>query len=415
MAIKGFELRRRATASLCALAGGALIGALLVAASPGTASAVGCATVGSQVTCTFSYNGTNGSDGTPQSFVVPTAVTSVTIETWGAQGGLNATSDGLGGHVKGTFTVTPAETLTVRVGGQPTTAGGYNGGGTGGVGPTSEFNSGGGGGASDVRRGGDALTNRVIVAGGGGGVGGPFALQGGGTGGGPSGGAGVGCDPGQCTGGGSAQGGTGGTSSCANPPGGSSTNGGSGSPGAGGAGGSATCSTTLGLLTFFGGGGGGGLFGGGGGAAQEVLIGTTPTQVGAGGGGGSGFVAPSASSQTNQAGVRSGNGAVTITYTVPSLPGNIFSATFTQCTTMHVGYNRFVNGTVVYWSVTSDGFGTVASGQFTAIGGGTLGSKTYHFIDIPLGTTLHPEPVQSHIHMTWAGGGRFYATRDPGC
>ena len=43
--------------------------------------------------------GTNGSDGTPQSFVVPTAVTSVTIETWGAQGGLNATSDGLGGHV----------------------------------------------------------------------------------------------------------------------------------------------------------------------------------------------------------------------------------------------------------------------------------------------------------------------------
>jgi hypothetical protein len=106
---------------------------------------------------------------------------------------------------------------------------------------------------------------------------------------------------------------------------------------------------------------------------------------------------------------------VTITYAAPTLPGNIFAATFLHCTTLHLGYNRFVNGTIVHWSVTSNGFGTVASGQFTAIGGGKLGSKTYHFIDIPLGTTLHPEPVQSHIHLTWPLGGKFYATRDPGC
>jgi hypothetical protein len=415
MTTKDFGLRRRARDGLCVLASGALIGALLVAAAPGTASAAACATVGSQVTCTFSYNGTNGSDGTPQSFVVPTAVTSVTIEAWGAQGGLNGASQGLGGHAKGTLAVTPAETLKVRVGGQPTTGGGYNGGGAGGIGPTSEFNSGGGGGASDVRRGGDTLTNRIVVGGGGGGVGGPFALQQGGSGGGPSGGVGAGCDPGQCTGGGSTQGGTGGTSSCDTPLGSTSANGGNGTSGGGGAGGSASCSTTLGLLTFFGGGGGGGFYGGGGGSAQEVLLGTTPTQFGAGGGGGSGFVAASATGQTNQAGVRSGNGSVTITYAAPTLPGNIFAATFLHCTTLHLGYNRFVNGTVVHWSVTENGFGTVGSGQFTAVGGGKLGSKTYHFIDIPIGTTLHPEPVQSHIHISWPLGGTFYATRDPGC
>jgi hypothetical protein len=97
--------------------------------------------------------------------------------------------------------------------------------------------------------------------------------------------------------------------------------------------------------------------------------------------------------------------------------GNIFATTFESCTTLHVGYNRFVNGTVVHWTVTTNGVGTVASGQFSAIGGGVLGSKTYHFLDIPLGTTLPSEAsgIQSHVLFTWANGGRFYATRDPGC
>jgi hypothetical protein len=87
MTIRVFGLPRRASMGLSVLASGALMGALLVAASPGTASAAGCATVGVQVMCTFSYNGTLGSDGTPQDFVVPPGVTSVTIEAWGAQGG----------------------------------------------------------------------------------------------------------------------------------------------------------------------------------------------------------------------------------------------------------------------------------------------------------------------------------------
>jgi hypothetical protein len=106
-----------------------------------------------------------------------------------------------------------------------------------------------------------------------------------------------------------------------------------------------------------------------------------------------------------------------ITFASSEPQGNIFAATFKSCTTLHVGYNRFVNGTVVHWKVTTNGVGTVASGQFTAISGGNLGSKTYHFLDIALGTTLPSEAsgIQSHVLFTWANGGTFYATRDPGC
>jgi phosphatidylinositol-3-phosphatase len=104
-------------------------------------------------------------------------------------------------------------------------------------------------------------------------------------------------------------------------------------------------------------------------------------------------------------------------YNVVAPQGNIFATTFKDCTTLHVGYNRFVNGTIVHWTVTTNGVGTVASGQFSAIGGGNLGSKTYHFLDIALGTTLPSEAsgIQSHVLFTWANGATFYATRDPGC
>jgi hypothetical protein len=383
---------------LSVLASGALVGALLVAASPGTASAAGCATVGSQVTCTFSYNGTTGSDGTPQPFVVPTGVTSVTIEAWGPTGEGNGAP---GGHVKGTVTVIPTETLMVRVGGFPAgTTGGYNGGGN-------SLGRMAGGGASDVRQGGDALTNRIVVAGGGGGgsAGFPINIGSSGDGGGPNGGAGTFCDLG-CGGGSPTQGGKGGVGSgCAG------SNGGDGRLAVGGDGGNG--------CGFFAGGGGGGLYGGGGGTVSQAVVCIAELcQVfteASGGGGGSGFVTPTATDQTNEAGaaVDFAGGEVTITYT----PGSILATTFKNCTTLHVGYNRFVNGTMVHWTVTTNGVGTVASGQFSAIGGGTLGSKTYHFLDIPLGTTLPSEAsgIQSHVLFTWADGGRFYATRDPGC
>jgi hypothetical protein len=384
MTIRVFGLPRRAPMGLSVLASGALIGALLVAASPGTASAAGCVTLGSQVTCTFSYNGTNGTNGSAQSFVVPTGVTQMTIQVWGASGPdaspppggppiVNG-NGGLGGHAGATVPVTPGETLRVRVG------------------SNHGFNSGnfGGGGATDVRQGGDTLTNRIVVAGGGG--------QGGAL----------------CTDI---------TEICQGFPGGQGGGAHGGDDGIGGAGGGGPTTggySLAGLPGSFGAGGndggGGGWYGGGGGGFIET--GNAAGEASAGGG--SGFVTPTATGPTiNEGGINTGDGKATISYTVPQgvAQGNIFATTFARCTTLHVGYNRFVTGTIVHWTITTNGSGTVASGQFSAIGGGPLGSKTYHFLDIPLGTTLPSKAsgVQSHVLFTWANGGRFYATRDPGC
>lgn len=64
-------------------------------------------------------------------------------------------SYGLGGRATATLAVTPGEPIEIRVGGQGTSSGGYNGGGN------PNFNgTGGGGGATDVRRGGSALAAR---------------------------------------------------------------------------------------------------------------------------------------------------------------------------------------------------------------------------------------------------------------
>jgi hypothetical protein len=99
----------------------------------------------------------------------------------------------------------------------------------------------------------------------------------------------------------------------------------------------------------------------------------------------------------------------------PTPRGVIFAVTFPDCTKLHVGYNRFQDGTIVRWAVSTDGFGQVATGSFTAIGGGEAGSKTYHFLTQPLGTTLRPDPVHSHVHFTWTGGGKLVVTRNPSC
>ncbi|MFH0888660.1 MAG: glycine rich domain-containing protein, partial [Planctomycetota bacterium] len=106
---------------------------------------------------TFNYTGGL------QTWVVPAGVTSIIVDVQGAQGGTNGSVGGLGGRTQATLAVTPGSTLYIYVGNQPTsTAGGYNGGGTGG--PSYGF---GGGGASDIRTG-TVLANRIAVAGGGG-------------------------------------------------------------------------------------------------------------------------------------------------------------------------------------------------------------------------------------------------------
>jgi len=92
------------------------------------------------------------------------------FEAWGARGGYRTWSDpdepGLGGHAKGSVTLTETTSVRVCVGGKGNDGGdgGFNGGGD----PHGVY-GGGGGGATDFRIGGTGLSDRVLVAGGGGG------------------------------------------------------------------------------------------------------------------------------------------------------------------------------------------------------------------------------------------------------
>lgn len=251
--------------------------------------------------------------GAVQTYTVPAGVTSIKLETWGAQG--QGGNGGLGGYAKGNMTVTPGQVLNIYVGGQ----GGYNGGGPGWAATPRN-----GGGGSDIRVSPYALANRVIVAGGGG-AGGPtdVGIRNGGTGGGGTvggnyagggGGDGYGGNggPGGLTGGtgntschsGGAGGGglnSGGSPSCNTCYGG--TCGTAGSLGQGGA--SDTWENGI-CYTNYGGtnGGGGGYYGGGGSSVGNC--------GGGGGGGGSSWVG-TLTTTTLTGGIRPGNGQVVIT------------------------------------------------------------------------------------------------------
>ncbi len=253
-----------------------LAASLVVSSEPGAAATVSQA---------FSYNGTNGTDGSSQPFVVPPNVCVVSVDAFGAQGGTGnvaSRAGGLGGRATHTVPVTPGETLQVLVGGQGQAGlmpggggGGFNGGGN----STGTLTGGGGGGGSELRRG----STRLLVAGGGGGSG-AGGTTGAGTGGGNTGGNG---GLGGGVGGNQMTGGPGGT--------GNGTPGQPGTPGQGGAGGEGSVG---------GGGGGGGLFGGGGGQS-------TPVAPAGNGGGGSGFTSDG-TGMTN--GVGSGNGQLSVSY-----------------------------------------------------------------------------------------------------
>jgi hypothetical protein len=229
-------------------------------------------------TVTFAYNGSM------QTFTVPSGITSITIEAWGAAGGSYSNPGGAGGYSTGILSVTPGQTLYIFVGQTPAnSAGGFNGGGAG----FSDTYSRGGGGASDIRVSGTALGDRVIVAAGGGGSTNQ-ASESGGFGGGYSGGDGVGAE------------GYVGDHFCGH--GATQSSGGAGStyyglstPGSLGQGGNALLAANN-----LGGGGGGGYYGGGAGDHG-------------GGGGGSSYTGGVTNSSTSS-GVRSGNGQVIITY-----------------------------------------------------------------------------------------------------
>lgn len=239
-------------------------------------------------------------------YTVPSGVSALIIECWGAAGGRN---DGTGGMGKGTLSVTEGESFSVVVGGQGedtrdttnSASGGYNGGGSAGTSTGTGGTAGGGG--SDVRTDtglsspDQSLNSRIVV--GGGGAGEP--------------------DIGSAGNGGGLEGGNGGASAT----GGTQTSGGQGGIPEDG------CTTTNGDDGQFweGGdasdngasidddfrkrysGGGGGWYGGGGGAVAEFFD-TCRTRAG---GGGSAYVDGSLSNAEYETGGQTGDGEVTIT------------------------------------------------------------------------------------------------------
>lgn len=271
-------------------------------AAPAAAASGDCTASAGTTTCTFTYTGS------AQSWTPPSGVTSATFAAEGAQGGSSVYSaGGLGGKAVATLPVTPGATYQLNVGGagvgmelgelSEPNPGGFNGGGAGGLGFAV---GGGGGGASDVRTGAFGLSDRVLVAGGGGGVGYGWGL--GGAGGGLTGDAGAlkaGASVSAAQGGGGTQ--TAGGAGAA----GQDADGLPGADGTFGAGGAGGNHVNEGMG---GGGGGGGWYGGGGGGAYYG--GTS------GGGGGSGL-GPSGTVFT--AGVRAGDGQITVSYATPEL------------------------------------------------------------------------------------------------
>ncbi|GAB4132954.1 MAG: hypothetical protein Fur0041_04760 [Bacteroidia bacterium] len=313
---------------------------------------------------TFNPTGT-GRNGTVQQYVVPSCVTQVDIDAFGAQGG--NTNGGAGARIKGTFNVTPGDILFIVVGQQGTVntcggAGASSGGGGGsfvwkmnGPTPVLLLAAGGGGGGnlnwSNACRDGIAA---VTTQNGTQGSGALSALGGtagnGGFGNGPSGtgsgGAGW-LTAGQnstygtgCTGGSTYPSFTGGTGSTA-----------FGTPGQGdggfGGGGGAVC----------GNGGGGGYSGGGGGEGSSCR---------AGGGGGGSY--NSGTNQTNTAAARLGSGIVYITpittSSVPASPSAILGSN-TMCAGDVVSFSisPVANASSYTWSVPAGS--VINSGQGT--------------------------------------------------
>jgi len=294
-----------------------------IAFNPGPGPVTATITVTPTTNSNF-FSQTFNFTGAVQTWVVPAGVTSVDIQAFGAQGNRNAFSvaGGLGGSASGTLAVAPGNTLYIMVGGGnvSTASGGFNGGGAAGSVGCATARGGGGGGASDVRLNVNALANRVIVAAGGGGAGGNRVAgcgrgNGGGGGGGYYGGGGgagwPGIPPGGPvpTGGTQVAGGAGGITTFPFGP----TNGFPGSLGQGGAGGTEVTSFQGGSATAEPGGIGGGLIGGSG------LYNPTNNWCGQSGAGGSSYIG-GVSSGITSSGVRSGNGAVTISYTLAGVP-----------------------------------------------------------------------------------------------
>lgn len=277
--------------------------------------------------------------GTPQTWTVPSGVTSATFILWGASGGSGSgvsfapnAPGGKGARLEATLPVVPGEKYLLYVGGAAPgggiEAGGYNGGGGGSYSGNVHDLGGGGGGASDIRIS-ASLTDRLLVAGGGGGGGGNGAGDGPSSGGGAPGGAGgdsgspgedglderdgIGLGGG---GGGAGTASTGGTGGAAGAGSFGMFDGSPGIPGEFGLGGHLPDSGIS--RSASGGGGGGGYYGGGSGGISGENRTTGFSGGGGGGGGGSSYAAPQATDVDLNDGANAGNGRILISYELPA-------------------------------------------------------------------------------------------------
>ena len=361
---------------------------------------------GASVTQTFNYTGAM------QTFTVPANVSSLTIDTYGAEGGTGATGGngatggvgGKGSKATGNLAVTTGQVLNIFVGGAGgTPTAGFNGGGTGG-----NANSGGGGGASDVRYPGVTPSDRLIVGSGGGG------------------GGRAGCEPNTVSGGAGGNGDFNGANGVTSPNGGGGfgaigssfgsqgigCGGFLGAPGTsgtalgiGGDGGAgqACCCFSFGSIPGGGGGGGGFIGGGGGGGGSAGTVGCSGNDKGGGGGGAGGFsYAGGVTSPSIVTGVQSGNGVVTITY-IPLVPCTGTPTTFTITVNPTPTVAAQPNQTVCAGATTTATFtGAVAGTVYnwtnsnTAIGLGASGSGNISFT----ATNATAAPIVGTITVT---------------
>jgi len=303
---------------------------------------------------------------------LPNNVLSVSVDVCGAQGTTGGAAGGLGGRTTGTFTVSSGDNLWLVAGSQDGTAG--NGG-------TAGSGAGAGGGYSGVFTGSSASqAAAVFIAGGGGGGGGTGV---------PAGGPGAGGAGGGTTG---VAGAFGSGGKFINPSGGGGgSQAGPGSPDAGGNAAALQGGNGGAGGTSSGGGGGGGYYGGGGGGGGN-FDGFT-FSGGAGGGGGSGFVSSDASvtsGTTNQA-VRSGQGAVILTYST----SHFTTPQFDDQVELGAPYTRTITSDTPVATISIDSGGVPPGITFTDNGDGTatLDGAPTSLGSYPFGVGLHTPSV----------------------
>jgi len=325
---------------------------------------------------TFSY------EGSIQNFSVPAGVTQVTVTVTGAQGGANGGYNGIvpggpGASFTGICSVTPGHILSIVVGG----AGGNS---------SNNSSSGGGGGASWIydstltgaHTGTPSLSALLAVAAGGGGEG--WSADAGGPGGTDlTGNTTTNGANGNSSGGAGGNGGAVGNDNSAGGAGaGWLSNGGTYSSGPEGIGGddwANSFDTVAGWYSGYGGFGGGGGAGdnGGGGGGGYNGGGAGLFGVGGGGGGGGGSYLNGTESGTPTA-ANTGNGSVTISYSVTSNAG-LIAGTYSVSVTDHNGCTTTATVTLTQPGVLRDSIVTASIVNLSCagvnIGSATVGVK----------------------------------------